>query len=167
MSQVLYLWGGWAWYHRFLAAVTWGVGALLLLLVEPIRELIAQPGAANVALLGLIALLVAGWGAWAWVTWRRGRSRATRIELLPGGTTLRVRDLNFGIRQIPLGELGEVRLEQMRVDAGTDGDASISFDPRLIVAVRGGPPIVLDLQARFIDRPALESILRSPVPQFE
>jgi hypothetical protein len=150
-AQVLYVLGWWVWCYRLPALITYAAVALILVLVYgTVQELVLRPSIGNLVLtafgLGLSFLF-------AWITWRGGQSRATRIVFLPDRGLLIVRTLNFTSRRIHVAVLGDIEYEESQPysDVG-------AYDPALRVQVRGGLPIEIDLQGRILDEQAFKAL---------
>src|SRR5262245_36418794 len=116
-ARILYVWGWWAWYYRFIALVIYVTGLLSVGLYFPARDLMRHPSFGNSLLLALLASIVGAWVLIGRFTWRDGQSRVTRITLLPGSTTIVVRTLNFGSRHIPLAALEDFWYQDLQPDA--------------------------------------------------
>ena len=160
-SRVLYTWGRWVWYYRFLALVVYTTGLLFVGLYEPARDLVRHPNMGNITLLTLLALLVGIWSLWAWLTWRSGQSRATRIDLFPENAAVVVRTLNFGSRQIPLAALSDFQYEETQTYHGEYGSTKV-YEPTLTVKVRGDLPLKIDMRGHILDEQTFRTIFRYP-----
>jgi hypothetical protein len=161
-ARALYVWGRWVWYYRFLDLVVYATGLLFLGLYEPIQDLVRHPDIGNITLLVLIAMLVAVWFLWAWITWRRGQSRVTRITLFPETAAVVVRTLNFGSRQIPLAALSDFQYEQTQTYHGEYGSTKV-YEPTLTVKVSGELPLKIDMRGHILDEQAFKTIFHYPL----
>lgn len=161
-AQVLYVWGRWVWYYRFLALVVYATGLLLLVGVyDPVRGLVRHPGIGNIVLLALLALLIGMWFLLTWITWRSGESRAARIALSADSATIVVRTLNFGSRRIPLADLEDFQYEKFQTYVGDYGSTRF-YQPTLTVKVRGRLPLKIDLQGHILDEQTFKAIFHYP-----
>ena len=163
-TRVLYVWGWWVWYYRFIALVVYALGVLVVALYFAAREVVLHPSFDAILLLLFLALVVGIWLLGAWMTWREGQSRVTRMSLLPESETLVVRTLNFGCRRIPLTALTNFRYENLRPDIN---EYQV---PILTVRVRGDLPLKIDLDGHILDEPTFKTIFRyrlnrPPAPQ--
>jgi hypothetical protein len=150
--QVLYVWGWRVWCRRFLSLIIYATAVLASLMVyESAQQLARQPGLRNLVQCAFAAALLGAWLLGAWVAWRAGQSRVTRIALSPD-RALVVRTVNFTSRRIPLTTLGDVEYERSR--PSTDGEVHV---PLLTVEVRGGLPIEMDLRGQILDEQQFEA----------
>lgn len=153
-ARVLYVWGWWVWYYRLIALIVYATGLLLVGLYLPARDLLAHPSLGNIALFAVLASLVGAWALAAWVTWRDGQSRVTRIILLPARAALDVRTLNFSWRRIPLADLEGFWFADMKPDPAE------YHEPTLRVQVRGAAPLTIDLEGNILDEESFKAIFR-------
>jgi hypothetical protein len=155
-GRILYVWGWWAWYYRFIALIVYGTGLLLVGLFYPARELVRHPSFGNVLLFAILVLIVGAWFLVGRLAWRDGQSRATRITLLPESASLLVRTLNFGSRRIPLADLEDIHYQDLQPDPAE------YREPTLVVKVRGGLPLRIDLEGCILDEQTFRAIFGRP-----
>jgi len=155
-ARVLYCLGWWTSYYRVIALIVYATGLLLVGFYYPARDLLQRPSFGNVLLLALIAAIVVAWILVGRLAWRDGQSRVTRIILSPGGEAIRIHTLNFGSRNIPLGDLEDFKYQDLTPDAAE------YQAPSLTVRVRTGPPLRVDLGGWILDEPTFRRIFRSP-----
>jgi hypothetical protein len=148
-ANVLYVLGWWAWLYRIPALIVYTmVPPLLVAMYFTVQDFARHPGIRDVGgalFLGLFFLIARG-------MWRYLQPRATRIVLFPDRALLIVRTLNFTSRRIPVTDLEDVRYEE---ESNSDTDARIRA---LRVQVRGGRPIMIDLEGRILDEQAFKAI---------
>jgi hypothetical protein len=153
-SRVVYVWGWWVWYYRFIALLVYLTGLLLVGLCYSAWDLLRDPGVVNIGLFLILALLV---GAWVWVirlTWRDGQSRVSRIAFLPEGQVLVARTLNFRTRRIYLADLESIQYQDLRPDP------SEYREPILTIKVRQSLPLRIDLEGHILDKQFFRSTFR-------
>jgi|GEM_PF-7098489 len=161
-SQLLYVWGAWVWYYRALALIVYATGSfVVLMLLAVIQDYQREPGAGTFILIPLVLLLAAMWLLWAWVTWRNGQQKVSRLELLPDGQTLRARTLNFGTRYIALTDVTNVEYNTYEQHTSVNGIGSNQYYlPHVTVDVRNAQPLYIDAQGQIRDPEKFKTILR-------
>jgi hypothetical protein len=143
LPRRIYQLGLWIWWHRLVACFVGIFMSFTLVLTVLIWQLaLGDPSGAHLMLMLMTVLMSATLILVAVMTLQRGRERVSWIVLEPGDRLL-VRTLNGTLRRIPASDVGK---RQFRQASSADEHTGFTFDdPRLVLPVRGGPSLHIDL----------------------
>jgi hypothetical protein len=148
----IYQLGLWIWWHRLVACFVGIFTAFTLALTALIwQQTLEEPSAAHMMLMLTTVLMSAILILVAAMTLQRGRERVSWIVLEPGERLL-IRTLNGTLRRIPASDVGK---RQFRHASTADEHTGFTFDdPRLVLPVRGGASLYIDLMdGHILDAP--------------
>ncbi len=159
LPRRIYQLGLWIWWHRLVACFVGIFTAFTVALTALIwQQALDDPSGGHLMLMLITVLMSAILILVAAMTLQRGRERVSWIVLEPGDWLL-IRTLNGTRRRILASDVGK---RQFRHASTADEHTGFTFDdPRLVLPVRGGVSLYIDLMdGQILDEPHFVRLFR-------